>query len=92
MLSSVLRTSRAIAVNIEIMRAFVRLRRLHGEHSEFGRRLDELEAKYQSHDSELKTIFDAIRALMQPTAQPRRPIVFRAPREPTCETRSKPPV
>lgn len=77
MLSSVLRSPRAVAVNVEIMRAFVRLRRAHGEHRELARRVDSLEQKY---DTRFKVVFDAIRALMQPTPAPRRPIGFRAPR------------
>ncbi len=76
MLSSVLRSTRAIAVNVEIMRAFVRLRRLHGEYAELARRLDELEAKY---DARFKAVFDAIRELMRPAPlpPPEQPIGFR---------------
>lgn len=73
MLSSVLRSPRAVAVNVEIMRAFVRLRRLHAEHHDLARRLDELEAKY---DDRFKIVFDAIRALMRPPTGSRRPIGF----------------
>ena len=62
MLSSVLRSPRAVAANIEIMRAFVRLRRLALSHTDLARRLDELESEYDSH---FKVIFKAIRALMQ---------------------------
>ena len=74
MLSSVLSSPRAIAVNIEIMRAFVRLRRLHGEHAELSRRLDELELRY---DRRFKVVFDAIRALMEPPSAEGRQIGFR---------------
>jgi hypothetical protein len=63
MLSTVLRSPRAIAVNIEIMRAFVRLRRLLASHADLARKLDSLEKKY---DSQFKVVFDAIRQLMQP--------------------------
>ncbi len=77
MLSSVLHSPRAIAVNIEIMRAFVRLRRMHGEYAELGRRIDELEAKY---DASFKAVFDAIRELMRPPSPPRRPIGFQSRR------------
>lgn len=77
MLSSVLRSPRAVAVNVEIMRAFVRLRRAHGEHRELALRLDALEKKYNTR---FKVVFDAIRALMHPAPAPRRPIGFRAPR------------
>lgn len=63
MLSSVLRSDQAIRVNIEIMRAFVRLRAIAGLNRELARRLDALEAKY---DSKFKVVFDAIRQLMTP--------------------------
>jgi hypothetical protein len=63
MLSSVLRSTRAVQVNIEIMRAFVRLRRIVASHAEFARRLDELEQKY---DAQFRVVFDAIRELMEP--------------------------
>ena len=74
MLSGVLRSPRAIAMNIEIMRAFARLRRLQGEHSDLAKRLDELDAKV---DESLRTIFDAIRAIQTPTRMTRKPIGFR---------------
>ncbi len=73
MLSSVLRSRRAIQVNIEIMRAFVRLRRLLAAHSQLARKLDALEKKY---DSQFKVVFDAIRELMTPAPPNRRPIGF----------------
>jgi phage regulator Rha-like protein len=63
MLSSVLRSKRAIQVNIEIMRAFVRLRRILASHAELARKLDALEKKY---DAQFKVVFDAIRQLMAP--------------------------
>ena len=66
MLSSVLKSPRASAVNVEIMRAFVRLRRMYGEYSVLARRLDDLEQRY---DAEFKVVFDAIRALMQPPGE-----------------------
>ncbi len=68
MLSSVLNSPRAIAVNIEIMRAFVRLREMIASNKELARRLDELEArierKLSTHDQAIAGILDAIRALM----------------------------
>jgi hypothetical protein len=73
MLSSVLRSPRAVQVNIEIMRAFVRLRRLLRENADLGRRLDALEMKY---NAQFKVVFDAIRRLMEPEAKPRRRIGF----------------
>ena len=61
MLSSVLHSKRAIQVNIEIMRAFVKLRRILASHAELARKLETLEKKY---DSQFKVVFDAIRQLM----------------------------
>lgn len=65
MLSSVLRSRRAILVNVEIMRAFVRLRALAWSVTELRRKIDGLERKY---DAQLKGVFDAIRELMAPPA------------------------
>ena len=75
MLSSVLRSRRAVQVNIEIMRAFVRLRRLLASHKDLARKLDNLERKY---DSQFKVVFDAIRELMTPVPPKPRRIGFRA--------------
>jgi len=74
MLSSVLRSKRAVQVNIEIMRAFVRLRRLLASHAELARRLDELEKKY---DEKFRVVFEAIRQLMAPPTPKRPEIGFR---------------
>jgi hypothetical protein len=63
MLSSVLRSKRAAAVNIEVMRAFVRLRQLLASHADLAKRLDELESKY---DRQFASVFEAIRRLMTP--------------------------
>jgi hypothetical protein len=68
MLSSVLRSKRAVQVNIEIMRTFVRLRELLASHADLARRLDELERKY---DKQFAVVFDAIRQLMAPPQTPR---------------------
>jgi hypothetical protein len=78
MLSSVLHSDRAIHVNIEIMRAFVRLRQMLASHADLARKLAALEKKY---DAQFKIVFDAIRELMTPP-EPRkkRPIGF-APQE-----------
>jgi hypothetical protein len=73
MLSSVLRSKRAIQVNIEIMRAFVRLRQILASNRELAKRLDDLERKY---DAQFKVVFDAIRALMKPPESKKRPIGF----------------
>ena len=77
MLSSVLRSKRAIRVNIAIMRAFVRLRELVSANKELAMRLDQLEAKIEKHDEEICTIFEAIRQLMEPPPEkPKRRIGF----------------
>jgi tetrahydromethanopterin S-methyltransferase subunit G len=73
MLSSVLRSRRAVAVNIEIMRAFVRLRRMISEHRELAKRIDELEERY---DDKFEVVFDAIRSLINPATQPRKRIGY----------------
>ena len=73
MLSSVLRSKRAAQVNVEIMRAFVRLRDLVGHSRVPTKRLNDLEAKY---DHQFKAVFDAIRELMTPPPSPRRRIGF----------------
>ncbi len=74
MLSSVLHSDRAVAVNIEIMRAFVRLREMLAGHADLSRRLDDLEKKY---DGQFRAVFDAIRQLMAPpTSSPKRAIGF----------------
>jgi uncharacterized protein YjcR len=73
MLSSVLSSERAIHVNIEIMRAFVRLRRILASHAELARKLEELEKKY---DSQFKMVFDAIRQLMAPRGGQEKKIGF----------------
>ncbi|MEE8364052.1 MAG: ORF6N domain-containing protein [Dehalococcoidia bacterium] len=75
MLSSVLRSPPAVQVNIEIMRAFVRIRQMIGAHEELARRLEELERKY---DGQFRVVFEALRALMQPPDPPKRELGFRA--------------
>ncbi len=65
MLSSVLRSKRAVQVNINIMRAFVRLREMLAGHQDLAKKLAELERKY---DAQFKVVFDAIRNLMEPPA------------------------
>ena len=73
MLSSVLRSDRAVTVNIEIMRAFVRLRAMLASNAELSEKLRDLEAKY---DEQFKVVFDAIRQLMLPVPQSKRRIGF----------------
>jgi hypothetical protein len=67
MLSSVLRSQRAVSVNIEIMRAFVRLRQLLSSHADLARKLAALEKRY---DAQFKVVFDAIRELTTPPDPP----------------------
>lgn len=92
MLSSVLGSPRAIAVNIEIMRTFVRVRALVTTHQDLARRLSELEEKTELIDmrqesfssntrNQLRQVFDAIKALTTPPDPPRRPIGFVTPDE-----------
>jgi hypothetical protein len=75
MLSSVLRSKRAVTVNIEIVRAFVKLRQMLASNTAFSRRLDELESNY---DHQFKIVFDAIRQLMSPPVPARKQIGFRS--------------
>ena len=73
MLSSVLKSKRAVKVNIEIMRAFVRLRQILASHQDLARKLEQLEQKY---DAQFKVVFDAIRQLMSPPDKPKGRIGF----------------
>lgn len=73
MLSTVLRSERAIEVNISIMRAFVKLREMISSNKELSRRLGDLEKKY---DKQFKLVFDAIRQLMTPPETKKRKIGF----------------
>ncbi len=70
MLSSVLRSKRAIQVNIAIMRTFVRLRQILATHKELAKKLEELEKKY---DAQFKEVFEVIQELMEPSTEPERP-------------------
>jgi hypothetical protein len=74
MLSSVLKSDRSVLVNIEIMRAFVKLRQLLSTHKDLAAKLEELEKKY---DTQFRIVFDAIRELMAPQEKPKREIGFR---------------
>lgn len=76
MLSSVLSSPQAIAVNIEVMRAFVRLREVLASNRELAAKLGELERKLKGHDQAIAGILDAIRQLMTPPAHKKRPIGF----------------
>jgi hypothetical protein len=76
MLSSVLRSPRAIQVNIAIMRVFVRLRETLALHKELAQKLAELEHKIEGHDASIRTLFNAIRELAAPPIKPRGEIGF----------------
>ena len=79
MLSTVLKSKRAVLVNVEIMRAFVRLRRVLATHEDLARKLDALERKY---DAQFKVVFDAIRELMKPPPEDaKRSIGFKPQKE-----------
>ncbi|MDB6028884.1 MAG: DNA-binding protein [Verrucomicrobiales bacterium] len=89
MLSTVLKSSRAIHVNIEIMRAFVRLRQMLASDTELSKRLNDLEKKY---DHQFKIVFDAIRELMstKTTVIPdKREIGFHTAKPKSATNRSK---
>ena len=78
MLSGVLRSKRAVQVNVAIMRAFVRLREILSAHKELAQKLTELERKSEKHDVQIQAIFEAMRKLMQPAERPKhRRIGFR---------------
>ena len=70
MLSSVLRSLRAIAVNVQIMRAFVAVRQLLATNQDLAKRIDDLETET---DGQFRVVFDAIRQLIQPTPEPPKP-------------------
>ena len=72
MLSSVLKSERAIEVNVAIIRAFVQLRAIMATHRELARKLDKLESRLGEHDEQFRVVFDAIRALMEEPEKPKR--------------------
>jgi len=78
MLSSVLHSPRAVQVNVEIMRTFVRLRRMLASHADLAAKLEQMEQKY---DSQFRVVFDAIRQMMQDTSIPAEKIGFRIKEE-----------
>ncbi len=79
MLSSVLRSERAVQVNIAIMRAFVKLRELMATHKELAEKIGALERKHDAHDEQIRKIFEAIRLLLAPPTKAKKPIGFRPP-------------
>jgi hypothetical protein len=76
MLSGVLNSERAIKVNIQIMRAFVKLKELLLTHKDLAIKLDALEKKYANHDEKIQKIFEVIRQLMIPPEEPKKRIGF----------------
>jgi hypothetical protein len=76
MLSSVLKSERAVAINIEIMRAFVRLRDMILSNKDLAHKLDTLERKFESHDMHIRSLFEAIRQLMTPPEPKKKKIGF----------------
>jgi len=76
MLSSVLNSKQAIKVNIQIMRAFVKLREILSTHKELAQKLKELELKIDSHDHQIQAIFDVINQLLTPPEKSKRKIGF----------------
>ena len=76
MLSSVLRSKRAIQVNIAIMRTFVRLRQLLASHEDLARQLEELRSKQEEHGQQIQAVFQAIQYLIEAPAEPKRRIGF----------------
>ncbi len=78
MLSSILKSKRAIHVNIAIMRTFVKLRQMLSRHKVLGTKLSQLERKIEKHDEEIQSIFKAIHQLMSPPESPKRRIGFHA--------------
>jgi hypothetical protein len=76
MLSGILKSQRAVHVNIAIMRAFVKLREILCTHKDLAHKLEELEKKLGTHDRQIQSIFEAIRQLMAPPEKPKRPIGF----------------
>ena len=73
MLSGLLNSNRAIQVNIAIMRAFVKLRELLLTHKDLAEKLEELERKYQLHETDIQTIFGVIKKLLEPPPEPPMP-------------------
>lgn len=76
MLSSVLRSKRAVQINIQIIQTFIRLRQWALTHKDLARKIAALEGKIKSHDRSIRTIFEALRELINPPEPTRKPIGF----------------
>lgn len=91
MLSSVLKSDRAVQVNIEIMRAFIRLRKVIAISAELAKRIDEVEQRLGGHDEQFVDVIRAIRQLMEPPPTPkRRRIGFRVEGEEKHDSKGRP--
>ena len=88
MLSSVLNSKRAIKVNIQIMRTFVKIREYLSTHKDLAQKLEELEHKYEGHDEQIREIIEAINQLLLPPEKPKPPIGFLV-KEPKQKYRAK---
>ncbi len=88
MAATVLNTRRAIEASIFVVRAFVRLREVLATHKELARKLAELEQNLESHDQQIRTIFEAIRQLMTPSESTKRKIGFEV-KEPPAKYKKK---
>jgi hypothetical protein len=89
MLSSVLNSDRAIDVNIQIMRAFLRLRDMLATQKQLAQKLGELERKFESHDESIRAIFEAIHQLMTPPEKARKEIGFKVKEKRPAYRKSK---
>ncbi len=78
MLASVLNSSIAIAASVKIVRAFVTMRAMLITNKDLAKKIDRIEQMTLKHDDDFKVVFDAIRKLMLPTAQPKKPVGFHA--------------
>ncbi len=76
MLSSILRSKRAVKVNILIMRAFVKLREILSTHKELAQKLKDLELKLETHDEQITSIIAAINKLLEPPPEPKKKMGF----------------
>lgn len=79
MLSSVLRSTQAIQVNIAIMRAFVRVREMMATHKDLARKIDDLERRQKQQGLKIDAVFDAVKKIIATPVPPKRRIGFRAP-------------
>lgn len=76
MLSSVLNSERAVQVNIQIIRTFIKLREMILTHKDLKKKIDDLERKYKNHDSQFKVVFEAIKHLLEEKIKPKNKLGF----------------